>query len=492
MNATPTRRLRALALVAAVLTAWGVDGRAVSAQTPTGRELVESLEVGPLEFEPPTPERHEIGGVRVLLLEDHTLPLVDVLARFRGGYGLYPREWYASAMGLPALLRSGGTVDLPPDSVDELLEYYAVQSSFGTGGGSISIALNTLTEHLDTAFGIWSDLIAKPRFEPRAIELWRGRELESARRLQDDPGNLAYARFNRLMYGDHPVGWSIEPSDLDPRLVAPDRFREMHRRIVCRDNLILGVTGDVSWEGIRPLLKRLVDDLAPCPERIPPAPAPDIRRGGGVFLLERDLEQAFIVMAHPTSVHLADERRYYAATIGNSILGGGGFNSRLLSSLRTRQGLTYAASSIWTMPRRYDGVVGATTSTRPEMVVPAIRDILDVMREMTQSPPTSEELRTAVDVVVNGFAFNFETPAQIVSRMMFYVAEDWPEDWLERYADGIQEVEPSDIREVFAEQVRPDEMTILVVGDPGRIGREALAALGPVTVLAIDEPQSGR
>jgi predicted Zn-dependent peptidase len=482
-------RFAACALVLGALLGSGATARA---QTPTGRDLIEALQFGPLEFEPPAPARYEISGVRVLLLEDHALPLVSVLARFRGGFGVFPREWYAPAMGLPALLRSGGTVDLPPDSVDELLEYYAVQSSFGTGGGSISIALNTLTGHLDVALPLWSDLITEPRFEPHAIELWRGRELESARRMADDPGNLAYSQFNLLMYGDHPVGWSVTPSDLDPQLVTADRFREMHRRIVCRDNLILGVTGDVSWERIQPLLARLVADLSPCPEPLPRAPAPDIRRGGGVFLIERELEQAFIVMAHPTSVRLADERTYYAATIGNSILGGGGFNSRLLARLRTQQGLTYAASSIWTTPRRYDGVMGATTSTRPESAVEAIHGMLGAMQEMTEDAPSASELRTAVDVVVNGFAFNFETPGQIVARMMYYVAEDWPEDWLERYVDGIQEVEPSDILSVFADQVRPDDMTILVVGDPERIGRERLAELGPVTVLDTRADQPGR
>jgi zinc protease len=138
------------------------------------------------------------------------------------------------------------------------------------------------------------------------------------------------------------------------------------------------------------------------------------------------------------------------------------------------------------MPRRYDGVVGATTSTRPDAAVPAIRLMLDAMEEMRQTPPTTAELRTAVDGVVNGFAFNFETPGQIVSRVMYYLAEDWPEDWLELYARGIQAVAPQQVREVFATQVHPEQMTILVVGDPARIGRDALASLGPVTTLRVD------
>jgi predicted Zn-dependent peptidase len=480
MRPTPLPGLVQAALAIVATTA------SVAAQVPGGRAALDALHFPPLDFSPPAPERHEVGGVRVLLLEDHDLPLIDVFARFRGGYGLFGREWYAPAMGLPAMLRTGGTDELAPDSVDQLFEYYSIQASFGTGGGSVAIALNTLTEHLGVALDLWTDLIARPRFDADAIDLWRGRELESARRLADDPGSLAFSRFNELLYGNHPVGWQMSPADLEPDRVTPERFREMHRRIVCRENLILGVSGDVSWEEARPRLERLVAALAPCPEALPRAPAPDIRRTGGVFLIERPLEQAFIVMAHPASVRLADDSPYFAATIGNSILGGGGFSSRLVARLRTQSGFTYTASSLWTMPRRYDGVVGATTSTRPEAAIAAIRLMLEAMEEMRAVPPTAAELRTAVDGVVNGFAFNFESPAQVVARMMFYIAEEWPEDWLERYARGIQGVTPEQVREVFADQVHPDRMTILVVGDPERIGRESLAELGPVSVLRVD------
>jgi zinc protease len=478
-----TTARRALTVLAAAATTVASDARA---QAPDTRAALEALTFEPVDFQPPAPSRHEISGVRVLLLEDRALPLVTVYARFRGGYGLFDREWYAPALGLPALLRYGGTSELSPDSVDTAIDYYAMQTSFGTGGGSISATLNTLTEHLATAMAIWADLLARPRFDDEQIDLWRERELESVRRRLDDPSSVAFTEFNRLMYGEHPVGWDLRLEDLDPSRLTADRFREMHSRIVCRENLILGVTGDVSWSEVRPLLERLVDALAACPGPLPPAPAPDIRREPGVFLVERDLEQAVIVMAHPASVRMADDPTYYAATIGNSILGGGGFSSRLLARVRTEEGYAYSASSLWTMPRRHDGLVGALTRTRPENAVPAIELILTTMEDLTTAPPTAAELRTAVDRVVNGFVFNFEEPGQIVSRMMLYLAEDMPEDWLERYLDGIQLVEPTDVQRVFAEHLRPRDMTILVVGDPDRVGQAALESLGRVTVLELD------
>jgi zinc protease len=190
-------------------------------------------------------------------------------------------------------------------------------------------------------------------------------------------------------------------------------------------------------------------------------------------------------MAHPTSVRLADDDEYYAAMIGNAILGAGGFSSRLVGRVRTEEGYAYSAASLWTTPSRYDGIVGATTRTRPENVVPAIEAILETMWELRETPPSADEVDTTVEGIVNGFVFNFDTPGQIVSRTMYYVQQDLPADWLERYWQGVQRVTPEGVRDVFREHLRLDEMTILVVGDPARIGRDALATLGPVVVLEI-------
>jgi predicted Zn-dependent peptidase len=453
-----------------------------TAQVEPGRAAVDRLTFEPLVFEQPEVEHHEIGGVRVLLLEDRDLPLVTVYAYIRGGYGLFDRRHFAPALGLPAMLRYGGTETRTPADVDETLERYAFQLSFGTAGGSVTSSINTLTEHLPLALELWGDMLARPRFDGAEIEAWRARQLESVLRRVDDPARLAYSEINRLLFGDHPIGWEMDADDLEPERLAPRAFRFLHDRIVCRDNAILGVTGDASWNEVEGLLTALVERLPVCAEPLPEAPTPEIRRAPGVFLVEKELDQSVVVMAHPTDVRLADEGAYYAAMTGNSILGGGGFSSRLLGRVRTEEGFAYSATSLWTTPRRHEGIIGATTRTRPENTVPAIELILDIMAELREAPPTAEEVGTTVDRIVNGFVFNFDTPGQIVSRTMYYLAQELPEDWLERYWAGVQEVTPEDVRAVFAEHLRPDDMTILVVGDPARITTD-LRRLGPVTVV---------
>lgn len=481
MKSMPTLSAILAILGTEICTVYEVKG-----QDPSAREAIEAIAFSPLDFLPPSPEHYELLGAQVLLLEDHSLPLITVAVRFQGGYGRFARETYASARGLPAMLRYGGTRTLTPDSLDLLLDYYAIQTSFGTGGGSISSSMNSLTEQFPIALNLWGGMLTEPRFDQNQIDIWRSRELERLLRQKDNPSVSAFSRFNRLLYGNHPIGWEMDESDLEPSLIEPGRFRGLHRRILCRDNMILGITGNLSWSDGEALIQNLVSRFPTCADSLPDSPVPDIRREAGVFVIEKDLEQAVIVMAHPSSVKLADDPTYFAATMGNSILGGGGFTSRLLSHLRTEEGFAYSASSLWTTPRRYDGLVGALTTTRPENAVPAIEVMLETMQELREAPPTGPELGTAVDRVVNSFVFNFQTPAQVVSRMMFYLADDLPEDWLERYSRGIQEITPEQVHEVFAEHLYPEEMTILILGDVDRIGRAALERFGPVTILRAD------
>lgn len=473
-------------LPAAVLLLGGAFAPA-GAQIPDARSAAAALRFPPLRFHPPEPEVHEVEGVTVFFVEDRAVPLVNVIALFRGGYARFPREYYAAGSALPALLRYGGTVDLPPDSVDGRLEYYALQTTFGGGGESVFSSMNTLSEHLPDALALWGAMLRTPGFDANEVEVWRGRELDAVRRHPDDPGRLAFSQFNHLLYGDHPVGWEMGPEDLTPEALDAEALRYLHARVLCRGNLTLGLTGDVSWPEARKLFETMLGSWPACPEPLPESPAPDIRDEGGVFIIPRQLDQSVLVMAHTTEVNLGDAD-YFAAQIGNTLLGAGGFSSRLLARVRTEEGYAYSASSLWTTPRRYRGLVGAVTRTRPENAVPALELILEIMEEVRDEPPSQDEVATAVDQIANGFVFNFETAAQVVSRRMSFLVQELPDDWLEAYLRGIQRVTPSSVQDVFRRHLRPAGMTILVVGDPARMDMEGLRALGAVTILDVPLP----
>jgi len=439
-----------------------------------------------LEFNAPEVQEKTISrGVKVLYLEDHTLPLVDFYARFRGGYARFDRKYYAAASAMPTLLRTGGTATLSPDSVDHLMDFYALDTTFGSGGESAFAGMNTVTENVDVAARLWGQMLREPRFDSAQIQIWRGKTMESVLRRRDNPTGLAFSAFNRLMYGDGPTGWEMRSSDLTPEKLTPDMLRWVHQRIFCPENMIMGVAGDISWSRARKLLDDLLDQWPECAEKLP---EPRIEKPGsprGVYLIPRPLNQSTVVMAEPGGVRRGDDEAYFASRIANSILGGSGFTSRLMNRVRSEAGLAYSVSSLWTAPPETQGIVGAITQTRSSSTIDATRMILDVMKKMTEEPPGADEVQTAIDEIVNGFVFNFEQAGQVVSRQMFYAVEDLPDDWLDRYVKGIQRVDSTDVQRVMRDHVDPSRMTILIVGDTSRF-QVPVDSLGPVQVLDVD------
>ena len=449
-----------------------------------------SLEFAPLDFRQPDPVQHRVDpGVEVFFLEDHSLPLVSVFARFRGGPSYFSREEHGATTAVPLLLRSGGTLDLSPDSVDELLEFYAAETSFGGGGPSSFSTLNTLTRYLDEVLEVWGSLLRDPAFDATRVEVWRGQRLDNARRQLDIPARLAISNFNNLLFDDHPVGWELRLEDLDPEDLAPEVLHSVHRRIFCWGNLTLGVTGDVTWNEMRPKLERLLDGWPPCERDLEPPPPPTFSVEPGVYVIRRDLDQSTIIIGKPSDVRLADNEDYFAAQIGNSILGGAGLTSRLARRVRTEEGLAYGVASVWTTPRRSGGIIAATTQMKSESTVQAIRLIAETLGEIASEPPDDVEVRDAVDRIVNSFIFNFQTPALVVSRQMLYLSQNLPLDWLPRFLAGVQSVTPGGVHEVFRRNLAAnglDDMVIVIVGDPAGFD-SGLEDLGPVRFLEEDE-----
>ena len=476
-------------LVAGALIAAPVMPRAVLAQA-VGLGAVRDLEVQELEFTPMKPDLYELDrGVRVLYIENRTLPLVSVFARFKAGPSNFPRGRLGAARGLPSLMRNAGTTSLSPDSVDKMLEFYAVQTTFGGGGQSTFTSLNTLTRHLAEALGIWTDMVRNPGFDSARVEVWRGQELEDLRRRADTPGRLAISQFNHLMYGDHPVGWEMEPEDLTPAAVSPDVLREVHRQMFCPENLTLGVTGDVSWHDVKPLLDQMLEGWPSCPGELADPPEAQFATAPGVYLIPKELDQSTVILGHPSEIRLEDSPEYFSSRIGHSIFGASGFSSRLMKRLRTEEGYSYSASSVWTTPVVSRGIVGAMAQTKPESTVAAIRAILDVIEEMRQHAPNDVEVKEEIDRVANGFVFNFQDPSQVVSRQMLYASQGLPLDWLTRYLRGIQAVSPRSVLRTFADNVDPSRMVILILGDPSKFD-PGLEELGPVTIIELTEPST--
>ncbi|HUH12742.1 MAG TPA: pitrilysin family protein, partial [Longimicrobiales bacterium] len=347
---------------------------------------------------------------------------------------------------------------------------------------------HSLARNVEDGLALFAEMVMRPRFDAARVEVWRGQELEAVRRRQDNPGFFAATEFNRLMYGEHPVGWVIVEEDLDPEDLSEASLRRVHEAIYCPEHVAFGVTGALPLEEATRLLESAFAGWAACPDTLAEPPGPDVRDAGGVFLIARALAQSTVYMGHGSALRQGPTPEYFASRIANAILGASGFTSRLVREVRTERGLAYGAGSFWTTPEENEGIFGATTSTRAPATVEAVRVMTDVIAGMTEAPPSPEEVRLAIEDISNGFVFNFESPARIVARRMLYHQEGLPADWLERYLEGVQAVTPAQVHRVMSEHVHPERLTVLILGDPAAMDPPP-SVLGEVVELRVKERQ---
>lgn len=450
-----------------------------------GRDAALGLTFPPLDFTPPRVDTFRIEGVPVFHLEDRTFPLVDLFLQIRGGVSHVSRADAPAMSALSALLRTGGTHALEPDSVEARLDLLALQLAMGSGGGGTFASIQALTPTLGEGVDLLRQILLEPRFDMEAREVWLDQETDRIRRREEDPGSLAFAEYNRLVFGDHPVGWVFTEEEMTPETLSEARLRRLHALTHCRENLLAGTAGDLSREEAEAVLQPLLEAFPPCPTPLPDVPLPTLREGPGVWILPRPVEQTTIIVAGPGGIRQEDTPDFFASRIAHTILGAGGFTSRLFQRVRTEAGLAYGASSVWTTPLRYEGIVGAVTATRPERTVEAVQLLYEILEDFREMPPEPEEVALAIEQAVEGSVFAFESAGQVVARAMGDRALGLPLDWFERYLDAIQEVDAEAVHGVVRRHLDPGRMVLLLVGDAERFA-PGLEAFGPVYRLFPD------
>ena len=457
------------------------------AQQPTDpRAQMAALQIPPLHFTPPTAKRVALSnGVAVYLLEDHSLPLVDVEVVSKVGVANLPDSLWGVGWQADLLMRTGGTTRLSPDSVDKLIEFYALTVFLSTGNETSTASFSGLSKYTDQLLDLGFDLMRNPRNDTSRVRLIAAQQGEQWRRRNDTPGSVLGRAWNQVLMGDHPLG----RTQVTPQEIAgftPERFRWTQQRIFCPDNLVLGVSGDFSEREMLARLERLFRGWAKCPPGLRPMPPVQFARGPRVVLVEKDVNQTNIRMGHAGGVRVGNTPDYFAAQVADFLLGGGGgFNSRLLQRVRSDSGFAYSVFSVWNADTKREDQFFAGAQVRAEKTVAAVRLMRDLVGSMATEPVTAQDVKLAQDNEVNSFVFQFQNAGEIVARQLGYAVDGLPANWFDLYLKGIQAVTPDQVTAVAKRYLHPDQMVILVVGKPAAFDKP-LTEIGPVVRLPVD------
>ncbi len=440
-----------------------------------------------LNVEYPKPERVVLdNGLVIYLLEDHEVPIVDGFLTVRGGSIYDPPEKIGLASMTGAVMRTGGTPDMTGDEIDEELELLAasVETSFSREEANASFS--TMAKDLDRVLQLYADVILRPAFREDKIELKRREMLEEIRRRNDDPGRIASREFGFLVYGkENP--WARMPSRSDVLSLTQQDLVEFHRRSFRPDQAILALAGDFSRNEMLEKIKKIFGDWKPSGEPFQKLePIRDDAPRVGVHIVRRETEQVNIRLGH-LGISRHDPDRF-AVLLLNYILGDGGFNARLIQTIRSDLGLAYVVwGSIGHGTDR--GAFTVVAETKSESTGLAVEKMIEIIQGMCNELVSEEDISRAKESLINQFVFLYDSSWGIVRQYASLEHYGYAEDYLDKYLDRLKAVTREDIQNAARKHLHPDSLVILAVGNPDT-SETPLSKFGTVSEITLDAPEA--
>jgi predicted Zn-dependent peptidase len=448
-----------------------------------GAKIVSGFKFKPLNFVPPKVDRVVLeNGMILYLLEDHDLPIFNITARIRTGAIYEPQEKAGLASLTGFVMRSGGTVSMPADKMNEELEFMAASVETAIDRESGSANLSTLRKDIDKSLKIFADVLMNPAFPEDKIRMRKDEVIESIRRENDNPSQIAQREFRKIMYDSrHPYSRKVEGTLESIEKIARDDMVAFHKKYFRPNNIILGISGDFNKDDIIKKLNTVFAGWKKEEIQFPEVPKVDRRFEKAVFYAYKDINQANVIMGH-LGIHRKSPD-YFPVMIMNFILGGGSFTARIPGRIRSDEGLAYSAYSAFQTSRDI-GMFFVSCQTKLESTNRAISIALEELEKIRKSPIDKEELTQAKETFTNQFVFRFTTSASIVGQKVDIEYEDLPLNYLETYIANVQAVTHEDVQRVARKYLHPDEIKILVVGDNEKFDKP-LDSFGKVNVIEL-------
>lgn len=455
--------------------------------------IVLGQDIDQIKFPPlnpiPTPKIETItlaNGIRLYLLEDHTLPIFRVSLRVNGGSYLEPEDKIGLGDICGEVMRTGGTKKWSGDELDEMLEGIggAVSASVGlvSSGGSV----NLLSDYADMGLEILAAVIQRPIFDQDKIDLAMVQLRSGISRRNDNVGGIASREFNKLIYGaESPYASQLEYATLDA--ISRDDLVEFHQMIFRPGNIQMAVWGDFKEKQVVARIKELFGGWTTEAIELPQPPEVSYDYRSKVYLIDKpDAKQAYIRMGH-IGGRIADED-YASRIVMNSILGGS-FGSRLMDNVRTRLGLAYTTYGRYGANNAFLGTFFAHASTGNNNVIKTTREMITQINSMLTDLPTTVEMQKGKDGYLNSFVFNFDTKGEVINRLMGYDFWGLPRDFLQTTKSAIEEMTPEKVMAAAQSALKPDQMIILIVGNVAEFDESAVAlGLGEPEMIDISIP----
>jgi len=402
------------------------------------------------------------SGARVYFVESRDLPMLDVSVEFPAGSSRDTRATSGLA-GLTLRMLRVGAQGLSEDEISRRLADVGAQLSPSFDFDRAGYAVRTLSGEAqrEPALSALAAILQRPTFPAPALEREKARVIAGLREAELKPEVIGAREFARLVYREHPYSLRLAGETQTVAGLAREDLARFHARFYAASRAVVAIIGDVDRAQAEAIAEQLTAGLPADEGPLPPLPAVAPLPAP----VERDIAhpaaQAHLTLGGP-GVRRTDPD-YFPLFVGNYILGGGGFNSRLTEQVREKRGLSYSVYSQLAPYEQY-GVFSIGLQTRKDQAGEALRVVRETLAEFVAAGPTPSELEGAKQHIIGGFALRLDSNRKILDYLAVLGFYRLPLDWLERFPERVAAVTAEQIREAFQRRIVPERLALVVVG----------------------------
>lgn len=398
-------------------------------------------------------------GAKVLFVEAHELPMFDMRLTFAAGSS-QDQNLPGVAVLTNAMLNEG----VKGKDVTAIAQgFEGLGADFSNGAyrdmAVASIRSLSATDKREPALKLFSEVVGKPTFPADSLTRIKNQLLASFEYKKQNPGSLAGEELFKRLYGNHPYGHPSEGTAESIKPITLAQLKAFHAKAYAAGNAVIALVGDLSRDEAQAIAAQVSASLPKGPA-LAKLPTPAEPKAGETHI-EFPSKQTHLMLAQ-----LGIKRNdpdYAALSLGNSVLGGGGFGSRLMTEVREKRGLTYGVSSGFT-PMQTQGPFMIGLQTRAELSENTLKLVQDIVRDFLANGPTQKELDDAKRELAGSFPLTAASNSSIVAQLGAIGFYDLPLTFLEDFMTQSQSVTVEQVKEVMNKHLSADKMVIVTAG----------------------------
>ncbi len=404
------------------------------------------------------------NGARVFFVETHAIPVLDISVEFDAGSRRDP----AGKAGLAALTNGSldkgivgeGREDVTEAQIlDTFADTGALRSNM-TGMDRAGYSLRVMSGHAESesAIRMMAQLLAKPSFPEALLERDKARLVASLKEEMTRPDSIAAKAFRKDIYPAHPYGESSTPESVE-RITREDMM-EFHKTHYVANRAVISLVGDIDVERARQIAREISSGLVVSDRDLPTLPDVTVP-AGKTNVIAHPATQAHILIGMP-ALRRGDPD-FFALTVGNYILGGGGFSSRLMDEVREKRGLSYSVYSQF-QPMLQPGPFIISLQTEKKQATDAISVVNATLDDFLRKGPDATELQSARDHLVNSFAMKMDNNLKVLELIAMIGYYRLPLDYLDHWTEKVAQVTAADVKDAMNRKLNEGKMVTVIVG----------------------------